>query len=312
MLIFLLYRNLIFYNIKDTILVATNNVDTILTIFSGLIIFGVVSTKLPKFRELGDSSIYELGYFIIMGLLSITITYFESSIHGELLWKPFLEMFNILSVILIIGFILSKSAPFKDLINGNKSKKNVLFALVVFIFLGIFSSVYVNDINGVPTNVRSFVVMVASIFCGPEIGIPTAIISALFRYNLGGPTALACAISTFLSGVVGSLVYYWNDRRIYSPGKSTLLMFLFMGLDMLMIILLTPATLAYPIVNEIYAPMTFSATMGMVLVFIIYESEKEKKDISTEERVLKLEQEIDEYKQKLNSLETAIDTIKRK
>ena len=49
-------------------------VHEITTIISAIIILGFISTRLTKLKELTDGSVYEIGYLIIMGLLSLTIS----------------------------------------------------------------------------------------------------------------------------------------------------------------------------------------------------------------------------------------------
>ena len=53
-----------------------------------------------------------------MGLLSLTISYFNKFANGESLWAPFLEMFKILSVILILTYIATKSKSFSQRSSG--------------------------------------------------------------------------------------------------------------------------------------------------------------------------------------------------
>ncbi len=58
-------------------------VHDIITIISAIIILGFISTRLTKLKERTDGSVYEIGYLIIMGLLSLTISYFNKSANGE-------------------------------------------------------------------------------------------------------------------------------------------------------------------------------------------------------------------------------------
>lgn len=96
------------------------------TIISAIIILGFISTRLPKLKEITDESIYEIAYLVIIGLLSITVSYFNKSANGESLWAPFLEMFRMLSVILILTFIATKSKSFKATVNGKISRKTII------------------------------------------------------------------------------------------------------------------------------------------------------------------------------------------
>ena len=76
-----------------------NILHDLFTVIAAIIILGFISTRLPRLKEVTDGSIYEIAYLIIMGLLSLTISYFNKSANGESLWAPFLEMFKMLSVI---------------------------------------------------------------------------------------------------------------------------------------------------------------------------------------------------------------------
>ena len=83
------------------------------TILAAIIILSFISTRLPKFKEYTAGSVYEIAYLLIFGLLSITVSFFNKSTNGESIWTPFLEMFRILSVILILTFLASKSKSFR-------------------------------------------------------------------------------------------------------------------------------------------------------------------------------------------------------
>ena len=98
------------------------------TIISAIIILGFISTRLPKLKEITDGSVYEIAYLIIIGLLSLTVSYFNKSANGESLWAPFLEMFRMLSVVLILTFIATKSKSFKATVRGKISKKKYYLA----------------------------------------------------------------------------------------------------------------------------------------------------------------------------------------
>ena len=71
------------------------------------------------------------------------------------------------------------------------------------------------DVNGVPANSRGLVVMISGLLGGPYVGIPVALISGLWRLNLGGPTAVACCVATIMAGVVGSTVNILMELKEY-------------------------------------------------------------------------------------------------
>ena len=315
--------------------ISASALHDIVTIISAIIILGFISTRLTKLKELTDGSVYEIGYLIIMGLLSLTISYFNKSANGESLWAPFLEMFRMLSVVLILTYIATKSKSFQALIRGNTSRKTIIWQIIICSILGILASYFTMDVNGVPANSRGLIVMISSMLGGPYVGIPVGIISGLWRYGLGGPTAFACAVATIMAGIIGSLVYRWNGGEFLRPYKAALLMLLYSGFDMFLITILTPHPDGLMIANALYAPMTFGAVLGMLLFTMFLGEKKEEVEISDElkqtindntdkisvnsdiidintDRIIEMSQELKEYKDKVDKLEQELSDIKNK
>ena len=177
------------------------------TIIAAIIILGFISTRLPKLKESTDGSIYEIAYLIIIGILSITISYFNKSTNGESLWAPFLEMFRMLAVLLVLLFVATKSKSFQSLIEKKTSRRSQICLIIIFSILGILASYFTLDVFGAPANARGLIVMIAALAGGPVVGIPVGIIAGVWRFSLGGPTALACAVVTIIAGFVGSLIH---------------------------------------------------------------------------------------------------------
>lgn len=315
--------------------ISASALHDLVTIISAIIILGFISTRLTKLKELTDGSVYEIGYLIIMGLLSLTISYFNKSANGESLWAPFLEMFRMLSVILILTYIATKSKSFQAIVKGETSHKIIIWQIIICSILGILASYFTMDINGVPANSRGLIVMISSMLGGPYVRIPVGIISGLWRYSMGGPTALPCAIATIIAGIVGSLIYVWNGGKFLRSYKAALLMLLYSGFDMFLIMVLSPHPDGIIIANSLYAPMTFGAVLGMLLFTMFLGEKKEEINISEElkqtiedntdqisvntdildintDRIIQISQELKEYKEKVDKLEQELSDIKNK
>lgn len=298
-------------------------VDDIVTIVSTIIILGFISTRLPKLKEISDEPVYEISYLIIMGLLSLTISYFNISINGQSVWTPFLEMFKMLSVILILTYITTKSKSFKAIVDGDHSRKTILWQIIICSILGVLASYFTLDVNGVPANSRGLIVMISALLGGPYVGIPVGIISGLWRFSIGGPTALACSIATIITSIIGSLIYNWNGGKFLKSYNAAILMFLVSGLDMFIITILTPKPEGLLIANALYAPMTFAAVLGMLL-FTLFLDEKEETKTKNKQTIkdntsktknkelIKISQELQEYKNKVDNLERELNEIKNK
>ena len=309
------------------------------TIIAAIIILGFISTRLPKLKESTDGSIYEIAYLIIIGILSITISYFNKSTNGESLWAPFLEMFRMLAVMLIFLFIATKSKSFRSLIEKKTSRRSQICLIIIFSILGILASYFTLEVFGAPANARGLIVMIAALAGGPVVGIPVGIIAGVWRFSLGGPTALACAVVTIIAGFVGSLIHKWMGGKFLSPFKAALLMFLFSGFDMFIITVLTPKQ-GVMIANALYAPMTFASVLGILLFTIFLDEKKEefwirenieqinqnKEDISinkenisinkenisvNNENIVSNAEKISELSKKLKELQEELDELKK-
>ena len=214
--IVLIIANLLFFYIFVSNLKLTNDslydFEDLGLILSSIIIFAFISSKLPKLRKLGDSSLYDVTYFLILALITLFISYYNSVINTFMSLGSFLDMFNILAVSLIFMIVAMQTRIFKAVVRGEKSRRNLIYCAIIFSVLGILASISI-FIDKSPANVRTMTILIGSMLGGPIVGIPSAIVAGLFRLSLGGVTAVPCSISTILCGFIGSAVYILNGRR---------------------------------------------------------------------------------------------------
>lgn len=310
----ILIIGLVYYYSKTIVQIDFKEINYALTILSTLIILGFISTRLPQLRELGDSSLYEVGYLIIIGIFSIILSYFNESTNSKLILGPYIEMFKILSVSLIIVILVSKTRSFKEIMNGKFNRRNQIVCLIIFTILGLLASNSHIYINNTPANIRCLVVMISGLFGGPFVGIPTGIISGAYRYSLGGFTALPCALSTVISGIIGSAIFVWNDRKFLRTVPSIVLMFLYVGFEMLLIVVLTPPAISFPFIKEIYPIMLFAGVVGITLFKMIIKEQKQnsKTQMTYEEMKIKeFENELEGYDERIEELEAEIEELRK-
>lgn len=129
-----------------------------------------------------------------------------------------------------------------------------------------------------------------------------------------------------MAGIVGSLVYRWNDGEFLRPYKAALLMLLYSGFDMFLITILTPQPKGVLIANALYAPMTFGAVLGILLFTLFLTEKKEEAGKSDEqtvsdnrniidtntENINEISQELNEYKDKVEKLEQKLEEYDKK
>ena len=304
--------NLVFYYIFISNLEITNdsiyNVENLGLILSSVVIFAFISSKLPTLRRLGDSSLYDVTYFLILALITLFISYYNSVINEYMSLGSFLDMFNILAISLIFMIIAIHLKTFKAIIKGDRSRSNLFWCAVVFSILGILSSISI-FFNDAPANVRTMTILIGSMFGGPVVGIPSAIIASAFRLSLGGVSAVPCSISTILCALIGSAVYILNGKKFLHSSQSAFLMFLIIGLEMLIIIAAVPFNEAISLVSSLYPPMLFGSVIGIVLFKLVIKDTEEtikgKRNLQSE--VDELRESLKKQEEKINSLEKRLD-----
>lgn len=278
-----------------------------------LSILGYVSGKLPKIKNRGDNPLYGMSYILIMCVIGIMTSYFGSKIDAKTYFGPYLEMFGILCGVLIFVILATNLKSFKEILIGNFTKKNQLKCLIIFAAIGLFASYAHVTVNDTPANIRCLIVMISGLFGGPAVGIPVGLISGAYRFTLGGATALPCTISTVLSGVIGSLIFIWNDKKFPKTLHAMVLMFLFTGFDMLIVVVLSPPDISYPLIQNIYPIMLFASVVGMLLFSIVIKELKEhiNQPSIEEEKIKELENKLEGYDKEIEKLKNEIKNLKK-
>lgn len=300
-----------YYYVNHIFKVSWRIASNLFTMVAAIIIFGFISTRLPQFRNMGDSSLYELGYLVIIGIFSIILSYFNGTVNSENIVAPFLNMFKVLSVMLILMLIATKTPFFKHIMHKEYSKADLFFTFIIFSVLGCIASVYTIPVENSYANVRNLIVLISGLFGGPFVGIPAGIVSGIFRFYGGGATALPCSVATIVAGFVGSIIYVLNGRRFLKGRFAVLLMFLYVGFEMLFIVGLTPANISIPYINDIYPLMLFGEVLGMILFIMIFREVKSDNKLSYEElKIMELENTLEEYEDRLDMLEEDIELLK--
>lgn len=297
----------------DVIHISFEVINNLLTMVSAIIIFGFISTRLPQFRNLGDSSIYEIGYLIIIGIFSILISYFNQSTNSATFFMPFLNMFKVLSVMLILMLIATKTRFFKNIMHKKFTKVDLFFTFVIFAILGCLASMYTIPVNNSFANVRNLIILIGGLFGGPFVGIPAGIVSGGFRFVEGGVTALPCSLATVIAGFVGSAIYILNNKKFLNGKFSVLLMFLYVGFEMALIVWLTPPNISITYISDIYPLMLFGSVLGMILFVMIFREVKSDTGLSYEEfRIRELENTLDEFDDEIEKLKEDVELLKEK
>lgn len=303
----LLFIGLIRYCSTIGIHISLKNFDDISAIIATMFILGFISLKLPEINDIGDHAIYGIAYIIIICIVGLITSYFGEKLNILTFFASYLEMFKILCGVLIFVLLATNLKSFKEIINGKFTRRNLIVSLIIFTIVGLFASYAHVNIENTPANIRCLIVMISGLFGGPVVGIPVGIISGAYRLTLGGATAIPCTITTVLSGVIGSLIFMWNDKKFPKITESVILMFLFTGFEMLLVVIMTPPDISFNYINNIYLIMLFGSVMGMLLFSIVLESRKETDDSKLsyeEQKIREFEDEIKELKNEIKELKS--------
>lgn len=200
---------------------------------------------------------------------------------------------NNMGYVILVGFIVSRSNSFKNIIQKDKFKKKDLIILsIIFGGFGVLGTYMGTDINGAIANTRIIGVVAGGLLCGPFVGIASGIIAGLHRLliNIGTLTAVPCAIATIVSGIVTSVFYKYSNYKnkwIYGLIGGALMQ----SLEMVLILIMSkPFSTALNIVKYIYIPMVFTNAIGIsILILLIQNIFEEKEQIAAKQAKIALE-----------------------
>lgn len=181
-------------------------------------------------------------------------------------------------VIVVIAYVISRLPQFSEVLEGKFTIKNQAILILIFGAISIFGTYSGIDIFGAMANVRDLGPMVAGLIGGPVMGIGAGLIGGIYRLSLGGFTAVPCAISTVLAGLLGGLVYIINKRRFVGVFWAVVFAVLMESLHLLIALYMAkPYSQALVVVEELTVPVIVANAMGIfIFAFIISNLLREK------------------------------------
>ncbi|WP_242221951.1 sensor histidine kinase [Bacillus cereus group sp. BfR-BA-01380] len=203
---------------------------------------------------------------------------------GDLL----LMMIERVGLIVILGFLLSHIKAFRWLLHKQDGYKGSLMLIGIFSLFTIVSNYTGIEISGntimnenwlqgvssssTIANTRIMGIGISGLLGGPIVGIGVGFIAGIHRYVLGGTTALSCAISSILAGIVtGYIGYLYQKRnRVVTPKFSSVLSICMVSLEMLMILFIIDN--GWSIVKTIAIPMIIVNGFGSFILLSMIQS----------------------------------------
>lgn len=193
-----------------------------------------------------------------------------------------LMMIERVGLIVILGFLLSHIKTFRRLLHkqgGYKDKFMLICIFSVFTIVSNYTGIEIagntimneNWLQGVSSsstiaNTRIMGVGISGLLGGPIIGIGVGAIAGIHRYMLGGTTALSCAISSILAGIITGYIGYIFQKynRTITPKFSAILSVFIVSLEMVMILFIVEDGVS--IVKTIAIPMILVNSFGSFIL----------------------------------------------
>lgn len=192
------------------------------------------------------------------------------------------DLFKSMSVIVTFAYILSRFNTIKYLFNEsfNKFRFNKfekVFLIIFFSVLSILGTYLGIIIMEAYANIRGIGAFMAGLIGGPVVGIITGLTAGLHRFSLGGFTALACAVGTTMTGIIGS--YYHRDykNKKFDFKKGFLVGFFALSIEMIIVLIFSrPLMRALELVQIIGLPMVLSNSIGIAIFINILNRVREE------------------------------------
>lgn len=230
----------------------------------------------------------------------------------------FLSLVSNVALFFMVLYFLFKIRPVKAaLVYHNKTQSEFIAAIgltVAFSILNILASVLGIQVGNALANLRTGVVVVATALLGPLPGITVGLIGSVYRYTIGGWTALGCSAATFFSGLVCAgivLILRHKYGRIRLTFKTILLFSGFGGAwEILHIMVLVPLLGTKPFEEAaalmfdllLFPQIILNAVIIAAVLFLIT-------DLGKQENIKQLQEDEALLRAKQTANQSVIETI---
>jgi sigma-B regulation protein RsbU (phosphoserine phosphatase) len=200
------------------------------------------------------------------------------------------------SVIIVLAYVFTRTNIYAAVIEKKIERRHRISLIILFGFFSIFGTLSGIKIYAAIANIRDLGPAIGGLIAGPWVGLGAGLIGAFHRYSLGGPTAVACAVSTVIAGLAGGIFNKIKQGQIRIV-PAVLLMIAIEAFHMGLVLLISrPFAQALSLVKQIALPMIATNAAGMaVFSFMMQNLIHEKETESIKELIeseLKVAREI--------------------
>lgn len=166
---------------------------------------------------------------------------------------------------MIVVALIASGATLSKVKSPSKSVLAKIAIGAVLGILAIFGTLWGMKLgDGTVINVRELAAMIAGAAAGPVGGVIAGLVGGVHRFTYGGTTAVPCAVSTILIGIISGLISTRLSGKWYLV-KAAVAGFLLESMAMGMILVFVPWAQATHIVETIYFSMIGANIIGFVL-----------------------------------------------
>lgn len=250
-------------------------------------------------------------------IIDIKYNHDKSEEVFKLLLTIFSNLVDSVGLTILLAYIISKLKLFRNLFSKrNISIKDKIVLSIIFGVFGIIGTYRGIPIKGALANSRVIGVFVGGLLGGPFVGIASGLIAGLHRWSIdiGGFTALACAISTTVEGMMSGFL----SKKFYRDSNKWLFALtmgmIAEGIQMVIILLVAkPFSASLELVELIGIPMIVANSIGISIFIAITESmfkDQERAAAYQAQIALRIANKTLQYFRKGFNSETALETAK--
>lgn len=174
-----------------------------------------------------------------------------------------------IGLLVLIATLLTKIPIVRSMLLYDQHSAGCTVVLaIIFGGISIVSTYTGVRAQGAIVNTRVIGVLAAGLLGGPYVGIGAALIGGLHRYlfDIGGFTATACALSTLMEGLAGSLFSrQFKAGKIDSAGVFAITVFVEFFQMIIILLISRPFSAALELVKYISLPMMSMNALGMLI-----------------------------------------------
>lgn len=186
-----------------------------------------------------------------------------------------LQLLQQMCIYLVIAYLLSKTPLFIPLMQVTVRLPHKLVCYLIFSIFCILGTYFGLSVNGSIANTRAIGAVLGGLLGGPSVGLAVGLTGGIHRYTLGGPTAVACMISTVVEGLLGGLMHRYLTQRgrvdlLFRPMVAGGVAFVAEVMQMLIILAIArPFDMSLQLVGHIALPMIITNSVGSAMFILI-------------------------------------------